>query len=94
MSGYFYILANRRNGALYVGATNDLARRVDEHKNGVIPGFTKKYKIDRLVYFESHDDKSSALLRERRVKGWERKWKIALIEKENAEWRDLSHWLK
>ena len=94
MPGYFYILANRRNGALYVGATNDLARRVDEHKSGVVPGFTKKYKIDRLVYFESHDDKSLALLRERRVKGWERKWKIALIEKENAEWRDLSHWLK
>jgi len=85
-----YILASKRNGTLYVGITNELTRRMFEHKSGLINGFTKKYSIDKLVYFESTSDVNAAILREKRLKKWERKWKIELIEKLNPDWKDLS----
>jgi len=87
---YIYILASKKNGTLYIGMTNDLVRRVYEHKSGFIEGFTKKYSINRLVYFESTTDVNEAILREKRLKKWKRQWKIELIEKSNPEWRDLS----
>ena len=87
---YVYILASKKNGTLYVGVTNDLKRRVDEHKNGLVEGFTKKYAVHSLVYFESTGDIESALIREKCLKEWQRAWKIRLIEKENLLWRDLS----
>jgi putative endonuclease len=90
MKTYFiYILASKRNGTLYVGMTNDLIRRVYEHKSGLIEGFTKKYSIDKLVYYESTTNVNEAILREKRLKKWKREWKIELIEKSNPEWRDL-----
>jgi putative endonuclease len=87
---YVYILASKRNGTLYVGITNNLTRRIFEHKSGLIEGFTKKYLIDKLVYFESTTDVNDAILREKRLKKWKRQWKIELIEKSNPDWRDLS----
>jgi putative endonuclease len=87
---YVYILASARNGTLYVGMTNDLARRVNEHKAKRLDGFTKKYNIDQLVYYEQTSDVNSAILREKNLKNWKRDWKIALIEKENPNWLDLS----
>jgi putative endonuclease len=84
-----YILASKRNGTLYTGLTNDLKRRVYEHKNDLIEGFTKKYKVHHLVYFEQTSDIASAIVREKRIKAWKRKWKIELIEKMNPEWKDL-----
>jgi putative endonuclease len=87
---FVYILANRRGGALYVGVTNSLARRMTEHKAGLVPGFTERYAIDKLVYVEEHSSILEARDRERAVKRWRRAWKIALIEKLNPEWRDLS----
>ena len=84
-----YILASRRNGTLYVGVTSDLVKRVWEHKNNVTEGFTKKYRIHDLVYFELHDDMVGAIVREKQLKKWNRAWKLALIEKGNPEWRDL-----
>ena len=86
---YVYILASKRNGTLYIGVTNNLQRRVYEHKNNLIKGFTKKYQVHRLVYFEHTDDIQSAIQREKRIKSWKRKWKLELIEKENPEWNDL-----
>lgn len=86
---YIYILTNKRNGALYVGVTNSLLRRVEEHKRKEVEGFTKKYGTDRLVYFEIYQDVGKALYREKQLKAWERSWKIELIEKENSVWRDL-----
>jgi putative endonuclease len=87
---YVYILASKRNGNLYTGISNDLTRRVYEHKSGLIEGFTKKYSINKLVYFESTNDVNEAILREKRLKKWKRQWKIELIEKSNPDWRDLS----
>jgi putative endonuclease len=87
---FVYILANRRNGALYVGVTNDLARRMAEHKGGFVPGFTERYGIDKLMYVEEYGSILEARARERTLKRWRRAWKIALIEKLNPEWRDLS----
>jgi putative endonuclease len=87
---YVYILASKRNGTLYIGITNDLARRVYEHKSGLIKGFTKKYSVNKLVYFESTSDVNAAILREKRLKKWKRQWKIELIEKLNPDWNDLS----
>ncbi|WP_303905075.1 GIY-YIG nuclease family protein [Thiohalomonas denitrificans] len=84
-----YILASRRNGTLYVGVTSDLVKRVWEHRNNVSEGFTKKYRVHRLVYFELHEDMVGAIVREKRLKKWNRAWKLALIEKGNPEWRDL-----
>jgi putative endonuclease len=88
--GYFvYILCNKPRGTLYVGASNDLARRVWEHRNKIVPGFTAKYGVDRLVWFEPYDWIDEALLRENRIKHWRRDWKIRLIEASNPDWYDL-----
>jgi len=87
---YVYIMASQRNGTLYIGVTNDLARRVYEHKEKLIEGFTKEYGVCSLVYFETYSDPSDAIAREKRLKKWNRQWKIDLIEKENPEWIDLS----
>lgn len=89
MSYYVYIMASKRNGTLYIGVTNNLARRVYEHKNGLLEGFTKKYKIDNLVYYESTEIIESAITREKQLKKWNRQWKINLIERDNPEWNDL-----
>ena len=86
---YVYILVNKRNGTLYIGVTNDLIKRVYEHKNNLIDGFTKKYNVHLLVYYEQHVDIESAITREKQLKKWNRKWKLELIEKENPQWRDL-----
>ena len=86
---YIYILSNKRNGTLYIGVTNDLIRRVYEHKNELIDGFSKKYGLHNLVYFEHATDAKAAIYREKQLKKWNRKWKIELIEKENPEWKDL-----
>ena len=84
-----HILASDRNGTLYVGVTNNIVRRVWEHKSGVADGFTKKYKVHRLVYAEFHDEMLDAIAREKQIKKWRRAWKLELIEQENPEWRDL-----
>ena len=89
MSFYVYILASRRNGTLYIGMTDDIGRRVWEHKEGVRPGFTKKYGVKLLVWSEVHDSRESAFIRERQIKKWNRAWKLKLIEQQNPEWRDL-----
>jgi len=86
---YVYILASKRNGTLYIGVTNDLRRRIYEHKEKLVPGFTKKYNIHQLVHYEVTDDVEGALIREKQLKKWNRKWKLALIEKENPGWQDL-----
>ena len=86
---YVYILASKRNGTLYIGVTNDLIRRVYQHKNDLINGFTKKYKVHLLVYYEPVKDVFSAIEREKRLKRGERKWKMELIEKMNPDWHDL-----
>ena|SRR2546423_4582358 len=86
---WVYILASRRNGTLYVGVTNDLIRRVHEHREGLVPGFTNRYRVKLLVYSELHHDINSAILREKRIKRWHRKWKLELIEAQNSRWRDL-----
>jgi putative endonuclease len=88
-SYYVYIIASKRNGTLYIGVTNDLIRRIAEHKNGHIEGFSKRYKINRLVYYEETGDITSAIVREKRLKKWRRAWKLRLIEEENPDWRDL-----
>ncbi len=88
-SFYVYILTNARDGTLYTGITNNLIRRVYEHKSNEIEGFTKKYKTNKLVYFEETPDVQSAITREKRIKKWRRSWKIELIEKNNPQWRDL-----
>lgn len=85
-----YILASKKNGTLYIGVTSDLAKRVFDHKSDLSEGFTKKYQVHDLVYYEVTEDVHSAISREKQLKNWERKWKIKLIEKENPEWLDLS----
>ena len=89
MMFFVYILASRPYGTLYTGSTSDLVRRVWEHKIKAIPGFTAKYGVDRLVWFERHDTLEAGMLREKRIKGWKRDWKIALIESENPQRIDL-----
>ncbi|QDL98179.1 GIY-YIG nuclease family protein [Rhodopseudomonas palustris] len=89
MPYYVYLLASRKDGALYVGVTNDLVRRVYEHRTKAVPGFTSKYNIAKLVWFEIHDDPISAITREKEIKKWRRAWKVALIERENSGWDDL-----
>jgi putative endonuclease len=84
-----YILANQRHGTLYVGVTSDIARRVWDHKTGIVDGFTSRYDVRRLVYAEFHAAMADAILREKRVKKWRRAWKIKLIEKGNPDWRHL-----
>jgi putative endonuclease len=88
-SYYVYILASQRNGTLYIGITNDLIKRVYEHKNNFVDGFTKKYKVHSLVHYERFDDVESAIIREKQLKKWNRKWKLELIERDNPDWRDL-----
>ncbi len=91
MNSYFvYILASKRNGTLYIGMTNNLKRRLDEHKTGSVEGFTKRYNIHMLVYCEEVDTAEAAIAREKQLKNWRRAWKLALIEKENPEWHDIS----
>ena|SRR5437870_6753801 len=87
---YVYILASRYRGTLYLGVTNDLSRRVGQHKAGVVPGFTREYRVQRLVYFEEYASIIEARARERVLKRWRREWKFALIEKINPNWRDLT----
>ena len=86
---YVYILASQRNGTLYIGVTSNLIKRVYEHKNNLAAGFTQKYDVHRLVYFETTDDINSAIRREKQIKKWNRNWKIELIEKDNPDWKDL-----
>lgn len=86
---FLYILASRRNGTLYVGITNNLLRRVQEHRDGLVPGFTKKYGVKMLVYFEVHGDIVEAIAQEKRMKRWLRRWKLELIEQQNPQWLDL-----
>jgi putative endonuclease len=83
-----YILASKRNGTLYTGVTSDLPGRVWQHKNKVIEGFSEKYGVDKLVYFEMHERAESAIQREKQIKKWNRAWKLQLIEQENPLWRD------
>ena len=87
--GYVYILASAQNGILYVGVTSDLVRRVYQHRNGLVPGFTKKYGVKRLVYFEQYEDIQTAIQREKNIKHWSRAWKVGLILAGNPEWNDL-----
>ncbi len=87
---FVYMLASRRNGTLYVGVTNDLPRRVHEHQTGAVPGFTKRYGVMRLVWSEAHADINEAIAREKQIKGWNRAWKLKLIEASNPEWNDLT----
>ncbi|MEN6433594.1 MAG: GIY-YIG nuclease family protein [Smithella sp.] len=89
MQYYVYILASRKKGTLYIGVTSDLARRIYEHKYDLVEGFTKQYKVHSLVYFEITESIESAIDREKKLKKWNREWKIRLIEKSNPEWRDL-----
>ncbi len=84
-----YLLASKRNGTLYVGVTSDLIKRVWEHKNHVANGFTKRYGVDRLVWYEVHETMESAIGREKALKEWQRAWKLELIEKFNPDWKDL-----
>ncbi len=86
---YVYILASKKNGTLYIGVTGDLVKRVYEHKQNEVEGFTKQYHVHNLVYYEIHKDVNEALLREKQMKKWNRQWKINLIEKNNPQWVDL-----
>jgi putative endonuclease len=84
-----YILANQRNRTLYIGVTSNLIKRIYEHKNNLLDGFTKQYNIHLLVHYELYDDMENAIIREKRLKEWKRAWKIRLIEETNPQWRDL-----
>ncbi len=85
-----YLLASRRNGTLYVGVTSDLMGRLYQHREGVLPGFTREYGVKRLVLFEPHETMEEAIIREKRIKKWNRAWKLELIEKSNPDWHDLA----
>jgi putative endonuclease len=87
--GFLYIMSNRPNGVLYVGVTSDLSRRVYEHREGIVKGFTSRYGLTRLVYYETYSMVVDAIQREKNIKHWPRQWKINLIERMNPEWRDL-----
>lgn len=89
MSFYVYILASRRNGTLYIGMTDDLSRRVWQHKTGELPGFTRRYGVKTLVWFDVYETREAAFVRERQMKEWRRAWKIKLIEERNPTWTDL-----
>ena len=86
---FVYILASRKHGTLYIGVTNDLLRRVHEHREGLLPGFTRRYRVKRLVYYETYQDVGDAIHREKVLKEWRRDWKITLIEQSNPGWVDL-----
>ncbi|MEQ9638957.1 MAG: GIY-YIG nuclease family protein [Alphaproteobacteria bacterium] len=87
--GFVYIMANYKRGTLYIGVSSQLPRRAYQHKHNVVPGFTKRYALHDLVYFEPHEDIREAIAREKRIKRWHRAWKIELIESQNPDWRDL-----
>jgi len=90
MKNFFvYILASQRNGTLYVGVTSDLPKRIYEHKNGLVDGFTKQHNVKTLVYYEKHDTAESAITRDKNIKAWKRDWKLRIIEEQNPEWKDL-----
>ena len=93
MKGYVYILASRRNGTLYTGVTSDLSRRLFEHQNNLTPGFTSRYGVRTLVWFEEHALVTDAIAREKAIKNWPRRWKLDLIEAMNPEWDDIAHYL-
>jgi len=86
---YVYILASKRNGTLYVGITSDLVKRVWEHREKLVDGFTKKYDVEKLVYYEEYSEPKEAITREKNIKAWKRIWKIQTIEKHNPDWSDL-----
>ncbi|WP_438278457.1 GIY-YIG nuclease family protein [Nitrobacter sp.] len=86
---YVYLLASRKQGTLYLGVTKDLVRRTHQHSEKLLPGFSSRYDIRRLVWFETYDDPVTAIEREKEIKKWRRAWKIGLIEKDNPDWRDL-----
>ena len=88
---HVYILASRKDGTLYTGVTSNLPRRAWEHRDGVVAGFTKRYRVKRLVYVEEHTTAEAAIKREKAIKSWPRRWKIDLIEKDNPDWFDLYH---
>jgi putative endonuclease len=85
-----YLLASRRNGTLYVGVTSNLPSRIFQHRSGLIPGFTREYGVKLLVWFEQHATMESAIIREKRIKKWNRAWKLELLEADNPDWRDLA----
>ena len=85
------MLASKRNGTLYIGVTSDLVKRIWQHKNNMVEGFTERYGVHQLVWYELHENIQSALEREKRMKGWKRKWKLELIESANPNWKDLYH---
>ena len=87
---FVYLMASQRNGTLYIGVTNDLHRRIDEHRSGMVSGFTSKYRVHQLVWFETHERIDEAIVREKQLKGWNRAWKLKLIEAANPGWRDVS----
>ena len=92
---YVYILASQKNGTIYIGFTNDLKRRILDHKEKAVKGFTEKYNVTILVYFEEFENSEDAILREKQLKKWKRAWKLKLIDKENSSWNDLSkEWYK
>ena len=86
-----YVLASKRNGTLYIGVTSDLTKRVWEHKNDLVEGFTKRYSVHRLIWYELHNSMESAIKREKSMKEWKRAWKLELIESANPDWEDLYH---
>jgi putative endonuclease len=88
-SFYVYILCSKRNGTLYIGMTSDLIKRIYEHKNNLLDGFTKRYSVHTLVWYEAHDNAETAIQREKQIKKWERAWKLGLIEENNPTWKDL-----
>ena len=88
--GYVYILASDRNGTLYIGVTSDLVKRIDQHRNKVVDGFTKKYEVTSLVWYEKHETIESAIQREKQMKKWKRLWKLREIEEINPGWKDLA----
>lgn len=90
-SYWVYILASKKNGTIYIGITGNILNRVYMHKNALIRGFAKKYRIFKLVYLEEYSDPYAAITREKQIKKWKREWKLKLIEKDNPEWTDLSH---
>ncbi|MGA1804049.1 GIY-YIG nuclease family protein [Rhizobium sp. HT1-10] len=93
MKGYVYILASERNGTLYIGVTRDLPGRLFDHQNGLTPGFTSRYSVKTLVWFEEHDLLTTAITREKTMKKWQRQWKLNLIEASNPDWEDIAHYL-
>ena len=90
---FVYVLSSRKHGTLYIGVTSNMLRRVWEHKRGCVPGFTRRYGVNHLVYYEAYESPEAAICREKAMKKWKREWKISLIEKHNPEWVDLFHTL-